>query len=506
MSTLERPAFFIDLLGSKRSDRLVLLAFLALALSVRFYTIDWNPIWYDEAFGIKVAHESPAQIVAIAGKDNHPPLYYFILHYWMYWFGDSATSVRSLGTLADTGTLLFCLKLLGLVSTSRAACIAALLLALFPFSVSTSQEARMYPLLGLWLMAATVALVCWNEMPTRRRFPLMYVLLMSMAFYTHYFAALCVLTHWLFWLQMLGRKKTVISFRSWLKVNVAIALLFLPWSPFLLHQLAIKPDFGWIPPLSLESALQLSQTLSFGSVMANDLASWQLWPANVVVFCAIVVVLNDRSKSRYGWLLVGYFFIPVIALMLLAVFKPVIVHRYLYFAAMAVPLIVAVALDACWQRNRKLVAVLLLAVVLQEIHSLYVMTTTSPPPWSPPLDLLAADLQTQVQPGDEIVVDGMLDYLPLIQYLKTQSAPRIYTGRFRTKMWGYPQYGVWALMPQPVEQIVRDDEALMHLAAKRLWWITRKAKAEDISFVSQRWKKQRSLERGSMEARLYIQE
>ena len=504
MSVLAHVAFFTNVPGSKRRDRCVLLVIVALALSVRFYTIDWSPIWYDEAFNIRIAHEAPTQILVIAGKDVHPPLYYFILHYWMHCFGDSVASVRSLGALADIGALLFCLKLLSLVSTSRASCIAALLLALFPFSVGASQEARMYPLLGLWLMAATVVLVCWNEMPERKRYPLMYVLLMSMAFYTHYFAALCVLTHWLFWLQMQARQKTGISLQGWLKVNVAIVLLFLPWGPFLLGQLAINPDFGWIPPLSLESALELGRILSFGSAMANNVSLWQQWPAAVVVFCAVVVVLKDCSESRYSWLLVGYIFVPVIALMLLALFKPVIVYRYFYFAAMAVPLIVAVALDAYSRRHRMLVTVVLLAVVLHEIHNLYAMTR--PTPWAARLDLLAANLQTQVQPGDEIVVDSMFDYLPLSYYLKAQSAPTIYIGRFTTKIWGYPNHGAWALIPHPVELNVRDDEALMHLAAKRVWWITKKSKAEDISFISQRWKRQRTLEGGRMEARLYIQE
>lgn len=490
--------------GTKHTHRLVLLTCLVLALSVRFYSIDLNPIWYDEAFGIRVAHQAPAQILALAGKDNHPPLYYLILHYWIHWFGDSAGAVRSLGVLADIGAMVLALKLLSLVATSAATRIAALLLALLPSSVQISQDVRMYPLLALWLMAATVALVCWSQMPQHKRYPLLYVLLMSMAMYTHYFAALCVLTHWVFWSQAWARKATGISLQGWLTANGAVVALFLPWVPVLLEQVAMKPDFGWIPVMSLESAMELISQLSFGATSVDNLTEWQLWPAMVVVACAVVVVLRDRSNARYGGLLVAYFFVPLTALMLLSVFKSTLVFRYFYFAALGMPLIVAVALEAGWQRNRKLVIVVLFALVIHEIQVLVAMTRIDP--LAPHTDVLAAGLQAQSRPGDEIVVGDMLWYLPLDYYLKAGSVPRMYTGRFAGKSWGYPNYGVWALMPQPLQLYVRDDEALLHLTAKRVWWITERLNVEDISRISPRWKRQGTIDGGAIEARLYIQE
>jgi len=56
----------------------------------------------------------------------------------------------------------------------------------------------MYSLLGLWLIGATIALAYWIRRPQRTRYLVAYVLLMTAAFYTHYFTALCVLCHWLY--------------------------------------------------------------------------------------------------------------------------------------------------------------------------------------------------------------------------------------------------------------------------------------------------------------------
>ncbi len=82
------------------------------------------------------------------------------------------------------------------LSTRRAAVLAGVLLALLPTAVRYSQEVRMYSLLGVWLLGATLALVYWVRQPERTRYMAVYVLLMSAGFYTHYFAALCVLVHW----------------------------------------------------------------------------------------------------------------------------------------------------------------------------------------------------------------------------------------------------------------------------------------------------------------------
>lgn len=204
MKPLSSASVFNDAQVSLRVERLALAAILLIALFVRFYAIEVPTIWYDEAYSLLLARETPARIWVLTSFDVHPPLYYILLHYWGMVWGDSALPARAFSALADVGTMLLCIKLMSLVATRRATWIAALLLALLPISVRYSQEVRMYTLLGFWLMGATVALVCWAGKPDNKRFAVIYVVLMTAAFYTHYFAGLCVLVHWLFWWQSRG--------------------------------------------------------------------------------------------------------------------------------------------------------------------------------------------------------------------------------------------------------------------------------------------------------------
>ncbi|MFM9381818.1 hypothetical protein [Pseudomonas sp. UV AK001] len=485
--------------SSWRVDRLALLAVVCLALIVRFHAIDVSSLWYDEAYSLVLARETPARIWALTALDVHPPLYYVLLHYWVLLWGEGALPARALSALVDVGTVLLCIKLMSLIATRRATWMAAVLLALLPISVRYSQEARMYTLLGFWLMGATVALVCWCNSPGRMRYPVIYVLLMTAAFYTHYLAALCVLTHWLFWWRSHRQESLVLSAGRWVMANGAIVLLFIPWLPSVFDQLAGKPYFGWIEPFTWRFVLLLVWQLTDGNEATNLL--WQVWLALLLLASVLSILSRPAKASRYNVLLLGYFFVPTGVLLFIAVTTPTFVPRYFQFAAIGIPLMLAVALDDRWRSSRLLCAGVLACFLFGELYGLAALTKVREANGRP--DLLASGIQTQSQQGDVIVVENLFWYFPFTLYNHTGISPRIYVGSFATKLWGYPDRSGWALVAQPDQSILGDD-SLTELKAKRVWWITHTQKAEDLSLVSHRWKRAQTLSGGVIEARLFI--
>jgi len=119
-----------------------------LATALRFYRLDGQSLWADEGNSVALAGRSPADITYGAAYDIHPPLYYYLLHFWVWPFGTSEFAVRSLS--AVIGILLACLTfLLGrYLFDSWVGLVAAFLSAISPFQVYYSQEARMYILLA----------------------------------------------------------------------------------------------------------------------------------------------------------------------------------------------------------------------------------------------------------------------------------------------------------------------------------------------------------------------
>ena len=77
-------------------------------------------------------------------QDKHPPLYYLLLHGWTRLFGGGDVSVRLLGVLIGALAVLPTYGIGRRLGGDRAGAIAALLLALNPFLIWYSQEARMF--------------------------------------------------------------------------------------------------------------------------------------------------------------------------------------------------------------------------------------------------------------------------------------------------------------------------------------------------------------------------
>ena len=147
-----------------------LLPILMLATLVRFYGSTASAIWCDEGSSLLMSQYSPALIWFHSAHDVHPPLYYLLLHLWIEVFGNGILSIRSMSVLPGIVTVALGVWLVHLVATRRAAVLAGVLLALLPIAVRYSQEVRMYSLMGLWLVGATIALVYWVKNPGPHRY------------------------------------------------------------------------------------------------------------------------------------------------------------------------------------------------------------------------------------------------------------------------------------------------------------------------------------------------
>ena len=491
--------------------RMVLIALVGLALIVRFHAISGPAIWYDEAFSVLLSERAPALIWLTTGGDVHPPLYYLTLHYWTLLFGNGVASVRGLSAVADVGTLVLCLKLMSLHATRRATCIAGILLVFLPISVRYSQEARMYALLGFWLMAATVALVYWSRKPQSLRYAIIYVLLMAAAFYTHYFAALCVLVHWLYWSGLGTGEPTVLPVRKWLMANVAIVALYVPWLPHLFDQIRRMDGLEWIAPTTWDMLPGLVSQFTVMTSATDGGLWWVLVVTAVMIACCVLALRDVRNDRRFTLLLISYFFVCVTAIFLISWIVPVFVPRYLVFAAVGLALIAAVMLDGLAEK-RPVIALLCLSLfVAGEVHGVLkvyaqqdALNGTDVRKLAR-LDTVAQGIKSQAQAGDEIIVDGLFWYLPFSYYNTTGIQPRLYISRAAGGAPAGPfNYGGWRLIPQRLDWIFFNDVSTLKLAAKRVWWVTGKPRPENVVVFPKGWKQTLTLTGGEVEARLFI--
>jgi mannosyltransferase len=251
-----------------------LLLVLLLAAALRFYRLDGQSLWADEGNSVALAGRSLAEITYGAAYDIHPPLYYYLLHFWVCPFGTSEFAVRSLS--AVIGTLLVGLTfLLGrCLFDSRVGLVAAFLSAISPFPIYDSQEARMYILLAALSALSIYFLLKFMEaeaVDTGRQQSLFlwagfYILATVLALYTHYSFPFILLVEnlvYVLWLNAearrgggRGRRRGLVLGRAlrWVALQLAVVLFLLPWLPTAYRQVSTWPaphqQYSLLPTLA----------------------------------------------------------------------------------------------------------------------------------------------------------------------------------------------------------------------------------------------------------------
>lgn len=497
-----------------KSDRWItflwLLPVVGLAAWLRFYDLTAAAIWGDEGSSLLLSQYSLADLWVHASHDVHPPLYFMLLKGWIGLFGDGIFSIRLLSALPGIATVLLGAWLVRLIATARAAWLAALLLALLPTAVRYSQEVRMYSLLGLWLLGATIALVYWVRQPQRARYLVVYALLMTAAFYTHYFTALCVLAHWLYLLVIrLTAGERHIERRGWWLTNVAIVLLYLPWVPQLLDlvrhadQLEVGGDVGWEPAVSLFSLpAMVWQFLVQDQSEDLSAAAWGLLPLPLLLLSvASLAAWHDRGRYKFNTLLLIYALLPLLVVFGVSWISPLFIERYLTAYALALPLIMGIAIDRLLPRARLLALGLLVVFAGAEVTGLRNNTNVDPlDQFNVPVNYV----NQQYQPGDRIITSDMLWYLSYVYYNTTGEQPMLFTPPTASGASTRPNdYGFGTLVDDSAGNIYIDSLAALPKDARRVWLVSSTDQPYEFAPLPAGWRVVSEQKGGGAMARLY---
>jgi hypothetical protein len=127
---------------------------------LRSFLLAKQGLWLDESFSLWLANHSVGDMLQLtASIDQHPPLYYLLLHYWVALRGDTPYYARLFSVLFGAGTIPFIYLIGKRMSGAVMGLAAALLLALSPFNIRYAQEARMYTIMMFNASVAIYALV-----------------------------------------------------------------------------------------------------------------------------------------------------------------------------------------------------------------------------------------------------------------------------------------------------------------------------------------------------------
>ncbi len=204
---------------------------LAIQAALLFYRLDLLEPWQDEWFTLTTVPQPLNQIRTIVQDANHPPLYYFLLHFWIQipWPASPLVKMRAMSVLWTLlATIIF--DRLWLIELNPR--VRRMFLVLWVFSPCLLLYARMARSYSMQLALALLTIHAaskWLARPESPRLLLAYSCCLLALLYTHYLPALAIMVS--VSLVFLANKELSAKIRAIIVIApvLAIALLYLPW-------------------------------------------------------------------------------------------------------------------------------------------------------------------------------------------------------------------------------------------------------------------------------------
>ena len=155
---------------SPRGVMALLVLLFLLAFGLRLYRLGYQSLWYDEAVSMHLAMKDLCGLTLHTAGDIHPPLYYYLLHFWILVTGSSEFSVAFFAVVFGLLVLTLAYRLAREVYGRRVGVLTAFLIAISPLNLWYSQEVRMYTLgafLGLITLYCLLRLLGLSRPPDR---------------------------------------------------------------------------------------------------------------------------------------------------------------------------------------------------------------------------------------------------------------------------------------------------------------------------------------------------
>src|SRR5512141_88962 len=118
----------------KTPARLTLVFILLGAFALRLFRLGANSLWYDETVSLFLARQDLVSLTRHTAGDIHPPLYYYLLHFWGALAGWSEFSAAFLSLLFGMVLLALTFRVAREWFGEEVALIAAVLVAISPYN------------------------------------------------------------------------------------------------------------------------------------------------------------------------------------------------------------------------------------------------------------------------------------------------------------------------------------------------------------------------------------
>jgi uncharacterized membrane protein len=381
---------------------------LLLAYILRLVGLTAESLWIDEGYSLALASHDVHDIVQGAAADQHPPLYYLLLHLWLS-AGESVFYLRYLsvliGMLGVAATALIGRAILG----RKAGVAVALLLGCSPMHIWYSQEVRMYVLLAL--LATLSVYMLWRLIHNRGGWVL-YGLSTLLALYTHYFAGFILLFENMLALGWALKQRRGHLLVQWIGVQTVLAIAFIPWLPVALYQTRFH-QMSWIRPPTADGLCTTVVWMLLGDFAVQRGKFFSLMGLGLIILAVIWATWCAHKRGEagvYGFLLL-WFVIPFATVAVISQSYPIFQSKQFLILLPPLLLLVAGILMELPRVTRWVLAGILIFFVVGSLNNQYSSNTKHG--WRE----AAAYIEGSYQVGDVLYLNPAAGMLTLRVYL-----------------------------------------------------------------------------------------
>lgn len=399
----------------RQSDRAQLIYWLTIglwvaAIALRLFQLGAAQYWYDEAGTVLMARLPLLQVVRATATDTHPPLYFLIVWLMIRIGGQAEWWLRLPSVAASLASIALSVQLARRLGLNARACLITFALMVFSsFQVHYAQEARMYALLEVEVLALLIVAI-------DRRW-LWYFIIASFMLYTHNYGLFYLPIVALFALgrevmrptiwtmdpakPILARWASVIDRGQVVKLVAVNALALLAWSPWtvaLVQQMHTVAGGYWIAPITPGALLDALWGILWSFNMpAPTIALTVMATCGVLTFALWRAVQSREPVAlRLVYLALAPFVVTVAVSLL---WKPVLLFRGLIGAAPLLLMLAAWSIERLPRVKQLYAAVLIVPLLAAGLVGEYLYGPEQKGTLRAEIDLVRA----QFQPGDIIV-------------------------------------------------------------------------------------------------------
>lgn len=359
-----------------RKTIFLLILIILVGTFLRVHDLGTESFWTDEAMTFQeITAGSLAEGISIlANKEGIPPGYTVFLYYWGQLFGHSEFSLRFPSVIAGMAAVVFTFLLGRLLFSEKVALIAALLSSTAMLQIVYSQEARLYSIYGLLVLASVYFFILAFVKGGTRKTWWAYIITTVLALWVNYLMLGII---FLQGVVVIGKK---LSWKKWLLSIFVFFLAFLPLINILLNQTILRhqAQLGALPRFGIPTFLA-----KFG------LAFYALPFLTFILFFSIFLFFPKFKKYFKPYMVVVFFVLIGIVyfLSLETLARSFSLVRHSYFLVPVLYFLMAKTITSF--KSVKIKSVVIILILVFNIFALsFYYTNTTKPDWKNAADYI----------------------------------------------------------------------------------------------------------------------